>query len=89
MSRKARKKMQSYNSKMPHVSPIVITKKIYKDTHTHTHTHTHKPRERSHIMSLQKVSESQSKIARKIKRNKRAIRKERVVSKMAETFPCK
>ena len=40
-------------------------------------------------MSLQKVSESQSKIARKIKRKKRAIRKERVVSKMAETFPCK
>ena len=76
---------------MPHVSPIVITKKIYKDTHTHTHTHTKKKRERerSHIMSLQKVSESQSKIARKIKRKKRAIRKERVVSKMAETFPCK
>ena len=33
---------------MPHVSPIVITKKIYKDTQTHTHTHTQTKRKESH-----------------------------------------
>ena len=44
---------------MPHVSPIVITKKIYKDTHTHTHTHTHKKKERERKESHHVTTKSQ------------------------------
>ena len=77
---------------MPPCKPHSNHKRKYIKIHTHqktTTTTTTTTRERSHIMSQQKVSESQSKIAKKIKRNKRAIRKERVASKMVETFPCK